>query len=106
MYARIAASPNNPEALDFRDSTKAILFFGTPHFGSDWSAAHAAVLKLSSYFTPATEHIAKLLAKNSPYLEKLQSDFALFSSDLRIRYFFEELTMGMGLRSILASDSF
>jgi hypothetical protein len=102
LYARIATSF---EASDFRDSTKGVLFFGTPHSGSAWSGVHAAYLKLRSYFTPATEHIAKLLSKNSDYLQRIQSDFALFSRTLNTRYFFEEIAMGTGLGRILVGAS-
>jgi hypothetical protein len=98
VYARLATTA---EAQDFFQSTRGVLFFGTPHYGSDWSGMHAAYLKFRSLFAPATPHVAKLLSKSSEYLAKLHSDFTLFSSTLEIRYFFEELPVLAGIWKIV-----
>lgn len=98
VYSRLAI---NRSSADFSRCTKAVLFFGTPHYGSSWSAAHAAFLKVHSLFAPATPAIAMLLSKNSEHLAQLQSDFALFGGTLRTRYFFVELRVHVGIKRIL-----
>lgn len=90
---------------EFFTSTKAILFFGTPHLGSAWSNVHATVLRLSKIFRPATEHIAKQLADNTGYLTKLQSQFALFREIIHVVYFYEEYGTRTPLGTLLVSSS-
>jgi hypothetical protein len=69
------------------------LFFGTPHFGSAWASLHAKLLNLRGVFTSTTSHIAKLLAKNSAYLDRLQVEFAATASHNAVICFYEELAM-------------
>jgi hypothetical protein len=101
VYARLAAIP---EASDFTKSAKGVLFFGTPHYGSDWSRVHSSYLTLRSYFAPAATMIAELLSKNSKYLQNLQAEFALFRETLKATYFYEELAIGTGLGQILVTE--
>lgn len=44
-------------------------------------------------FASTTSHIAKLLAKNSDYLDQLQVDFKAVGNDIEVVCFYEELAM-------------
>jgi hypothetical protein len=79
------------------------LFFGTPHFGSAWASLHSKLLYLRGIFTPTTSHIARLLAKNSTYLDRLQVEFAAISGNVAIVCFYEELAMNTTVGLVSAS---
>jgi hypothetical protein len=96
MHARLS---ERPETSDFTKSTRGVFFFGTPHYGSDWTKTHTALLSLRGWFTNSTVDIAKLLGTNSPYLDSLQSNFAKFRHTITAFYFFEELGARLPLGS-------
>lgn len=102
MRSRLKASL---DCQDLRESTKGVLFFGTPHLGSDWSKLHATILRISKLFKSTTAHIAIQLAKNSKYLIDLQSQFSLFSQTFVTVYFYEELGTPIGFRTVVVSEN-
>jgi hypothetical protein len=77
------------------------MFFGTPHYGSGWSALHSTLLNFKSLFTSTSTHIIRLLQTNSEYLRLLQADFALPTQSLEVRYLFEELGVPIAGRAIV-----
>jgi hypothetical protein len=94
---------SNPESADFFHSTRAILFFGTPHYGTDWSFAHTMMIRFSSFISSTTTHIASSLDSHLPYLRQLHADFARVSGDLKLLYFYEELPTPVTVLSMTVS---
>ncbi|KAK3291348.1 Alpha/Beta hydrolase protein [Chaetomium fimeti] len=86
----IAKDPMQAEALDISNSTKGIVFFGTPHRGSDtarWAKVVADVVSTSLH-RPEGE-LLKVLQTNSEGLMNVSEDFAPLASRYAIASFYE-----------------
>ncbi|KAF4971464.1 hypothetical protein FSARC_1692 [Fusarium sarcochroum] len=83
----------------------AVLFFGTPHRGSDlanWGTMLSAILKAGSFGTSTNTQLSKDLMPDSRDLERISRSFVALSSTLKVYSFYETEKMDF-LRTL--SDS-
>jgi hypothetical protein len=70
------ASEEDKDLKDILASTTAVLFFGTPHRGSQWANTGKIVAKFAGAFGLSTSNLnLDLLAPNNALLELLRDDF-------------------------------
>jgi hypothetical protein len=87
-------------------STYGILFFGTPHRGTNDTALGKLVLGISSIFMPTNTKIFRQLDRDSESLSQLVDEFLPISGDFRIIFFYETCaTPLVGGRSTLVRGS-
>jgi hypothetical protein len=67
-----------------------VLFFGTPHQGTDFSYWHYILMKLGSVLTPTQTGVIELLQRNSQYLLTLAFQYSKISSGFTNVSFCEE----------------
>jgi hypothetical protein len=85
---------------DIANSTVGVMFFGTPHCGSDASKYGEALVSIVSIFKTPNKKIVDVLKKDSALLRRTQLDFANWERKrdkngkaVRIANFFEEKPM-------------
>ena len=79
----------------FRDilvSTHAILFFGTPHSGTNGVELLRFMNRLASVFMKTNDTVLKHLKVNSPELDTIQKDYLSASRNIGAIFFYEEYT--------------
>ena len=79
----------------FRDilvSTHAILFFGTPHSGTNGVELLRFINRLASVVMKTNDVVLKCLTPNSPELDTIQKDYLTASGKIDAVFFYEEYT--------------
>ncbi|CCA76564.1 hypothetical protein PIIN_10557 [Serendipita indica DSM 11827] len=71
-------------------STHAVLFFGTPHSGSEGVPFLQVLNQLLSVYMQTNNRVLQHLRENSEALEDIQATFTQASAGLHIVYFYEE----------------
>ncbi|CCA76563.1 hypothetical protein PIIN_10556 [Serendipita indica DSM 11827] len=71
-------------------STHAVLFFGTPHSGSEGVPFLQVLNQLLSVYMQTNNRVLQHLRENSEALENIQATFTQASAGLHIVYFYEE----------------
>lgn len=71
-------------------STRAVLFFGTPHLGSEWSAFHGTVLGILNAFTHTNTNLVKQLIPSSEVLRGIQDRYVLISGGFSNVFCYEQ----------------
>lgn len=82
--------------LEIRERIGGVLFFGTPHRGSDlakWASVLGAILKAGSLASSTNTGIPKDLAPRSRVLEAISRSFMSKSRNLKIYSFYETQKM-------------
>ncbi|KAG8827651.1 hypothetical protein FRC17_007737, partial [Serendipita sp. 399] len=77
----------------FRDiaiSTRAVLFFGTPHSGANGVLLAEWMRRVLSVYMPTTNEILKHLDRDSPVLEEIGAQYRLASERIDNVFFYEE----------------
>ena len=77
----------------FRDilvSTHAVLFFGTPHSGTNGVELLRFMNRLASVFLETNDVVLKHLTPNSPELDTIQKDYVSASGRIDAIFFYEE----------------
>ena len=98
------ANDNDADLKDIYQSTFAILFFGTPHRGSDWTDAgliarnFAAVLGFST-----TDYNLRALRGNTEILEILRDDFARMLA--KEAFYITSFQESMGYKGVKGLDT-
>ncbi|KAM7184408.1 hypothetical protein V8F20_012231 [Naviculisporaceae sp. PSN 640] len=86
---------------EIKDSTYALIFFGTPHGGSSIASLGTKLLRLASPFTRTNIVIIRHLQEDSEYLRTQHDQFGPISSDFKIVNFYETyrtpITCGRGI---------
>lgn len=93
VYSNCA--PRNPELHDIVASTKGVLYFGTPHLGSDWSSLHRIILNIGRVFTTTNTRIVQHLVRESDHLMKLQAQYNHISGIFKTVSFYEEYPISL-----------
>lgn len=75
---------------DLYSSTKGVLFFGTPHLGTDHAAFHQAILNICNIFTRTNNKLVTHLIPGSEVLQQIQSQYVDISRGLADMFFFEQ----------------
>ncbi|KAK0645815.1 Alpha/Beta hydrolase protein [Cercophora newfieldiana] len=76
---------------DIADSTKGIIFFGTPHKGADaatWARQISDIVQVALHRPPAS--FLETLERHSPDLLKISEDFRVFAPRYAITSFYEQ----------------
>ncbi|GAB1317133.1 hypothetical protein MFIFM68171_07343 [Madurella fahalii] len=84
--------PSQADALDISNSTKGIVFFGTPHRGADaakWAKVVTDVVSTSLNLPQA--ELVKVLQTNSDDLMSISEDFSPLASRYAIASFYESI---------------
>ena len=79
----------------FRDilvSTHAVLFFGTPHSGTNGVELLLLMNRLASVFIRTNNVVLQHLKVNSPELDNIQKDYLSASGKINAVFFYEEYT--------------
>ena len=93
----------------FRDilvSTHAIVFFGTPHSGTNGVELLRFMNRLASVFMKRNDTILKHLKANSPELDNIQKDYLSASENIGAKFFYEEYATPIvgGRREMVGTD--
>lgn len=80
---------SNRHLNDIYASTKSVMFFGTPHFGSNFAAFHATILNICSIFTASNTRLIRTLIPESEILQRIQKQYADISPEFGDVYFYE-----------------
>lgn len=70
-------------------STFSILFFGTPHQGSDLASWGKLLLRVAEVYYHTDDRLVRHLQSNSESIESGLADFASIASRILIKYFYE-----------------
>lgn len=76
---------------DIQLSTFSILFFGTPHQGSDVATWGKIVLSIAGIYSHTDDRLVQHLRSNSESIESGLGEFASIANSILIKYFFETL---------------
>lgn len=88
-------------------STKAVLYFGTPHTGTEWASLHRIVLNICGAFTVTNTRVVQHLERDSEYLYKLQAQYDTISFMFKTVSFYEEYPTNLALgRAAVVRPSF
>jgi hypothetical protein len=77
--------------------TYGILFFGTPHAGSNSASWGVAILNIASLFASINTSIIKHLQTNSEWLRQSMDQFSAISGDFEIKYCYEQYQTPLAL---------
>lgn len=95
VYSASCGSGHNLHLRSIKTSTFGVLFFGTPHQGSDMAKWATMLENIISLFPKAlidtNSSLIKTLGKNSETLQNINESFLGLSRELKIFYFWEEL---------------
>lgn len=83
------------------DATLGLIFFGTPHRGSDKATYGKVIVNLAQFMSHRpSSHLMAALQTNSNVLLRLTSDFRFQLSDYQVYSFYEQRPM-KGLSSLV-----
>ncbi|RPA77438.1 hypothetical protein BJ508DRAFT_228758 [Ascobolus immersus RN42] len=95
IYANTCSSGHNLHLRSIKTSTFGILFFGTPHQGSDmakWASMMERFISLlPKGIIDTNPSLINTLGKNSETLQNINESFLGLSRELKMFYFWEEL---------------
>jgi hypothetical protein len=74
-----------------------VLYFGTPHRGTEWASLHRIVLNICSAFTITNTRVVQHLERDTEYLYKLQAQYDTISVIFRNVSFYEEYATDLAL---------
>lgn len=75
---------------DIYTSTKGVLFFGTPHLGSDYASFHKIVLNMCKFFKNANTALVQHLIPDSEVLQLIQAQYVDISRHFIDIFFYEQ----------------
>ncbi|KAL9038794.1 MAG: hypothetical protein Q9180_002917 [Flavoplaca navasiana] len=91
VLSNLANETHLPDQKDIQMSTFAILFFGTPHQGSDMTAWGNLLVKLCGVYYQTNDRWLSHLESKSESIESGLGEFASVASRITIIYFYETL---------------
>lgn len=78
-----------PYRKDIQLSTFSILFFGTPHQGSDLASWGSLLLRVAEIYYHTDDRLVRHLRSNSESIESGLAEFASIANSILIKYFYE-----------------
>lgn len=91
MLSTLTSELHLPHQKDIQLSTFSILFFGTPHQGSNLASWGKIFLRVAGIYTNTDTRLFRHLQSNSESIETGLGEFASIANSILTKYFYETL---------------